>query len=243
MQLANDGRPIPPFQRWSFTRPRYAQYLADMAAVHCAMEDALHQALGGGAGGGGNDAVGPSGPVRAALGRLGASSGLHRGEQLRLDLAALVAAGGGGNGGGSGGGSGGGGSTPPTVSGSSAAFAAYVTQLGGAARSQAGSAAERDRAALRLLACAYSLLVGFMSTGARVGAAAAERAGAAAAGALQCYTAYPSLDKRDPAAALVAAVDAAGADLSQEQRQVLYDELPRAFPKAALIVAALAHKD
>ncbi|KAI8477162.1 MAG: hypothetical protein J3K34DRAFT_515843 [Monoraphidium minutum] len=258
LKLADGGRPLPPFQRWSLTRARYAQYLSDLAAAHGALEAALAAALAAAGPGSGGGAVGPSAPVAAALGRLGCGCGLHRAEQVAADLTALVAAQARGDGGGapgsgtnSSGGSSGGSGAPaagaPAPDGGATALAAYVSQLGAAASSPASSAAERDRAALRLLAAAYSLLAAFLSVGARVGAAAAERAGAAAAGALAAYTQYPGLEGGggggDPAAALVAAVDAAGADLTPEQRQVVFDELPRAFPKAALLVAALAHED
>jgi len=187
----------------------------------------------------------PSGAVLTALKQVEAASGLHRGQQLQADLAAMHKAAAGAS------------SSSPTSNsgksaagtvqpgGSSAAFASYMQQLATTARSHAATQEERDRAALRLFACAYSLLSSFHSLGARVGASAAERSGAAAAGALRCYTDYPQLavSKQDPAAALVAAVDTAGAGLSVEQKLVVYDELPRCFPKAALMVAALAHED
>ena len=254
LRLADGGRPLPPFERWSFAPRRYAAYLADATAAHAALEAALAAAAAGGHGGGDDAAgaaVGVSPGIRAALAQLGPGSGLHRGAELRADLEALLAAqpqlsgsGGGSN------------SSLAAPSGNSAALCRYVAQLGDAARSRAGSQPERDRAGLRLWACAYSLLASFQSLGARVGAAAAERSGAAAAGALRAYMHYPGLAARgggggsgggggraDPAAALVAAVNAAGEALTAAEREAVCDELARAFPKAALLVAPLAHED
>jgi hypothetical protein len=267
LRLADGGRPLPPFKRWSFTAARYLQYLADMAAVHTALEDALAAAAGS------PDMM--SVPVAAALAQVGPGCGLHRGRQLRSDLAALQRVDSSSTAShsasiGSGKSSSGGAAAAAAATscsnsrvvalqpgGSAAAYASYMVQLAATAQSAAATPAERDGAALRLLASAYSLLSSFHSLGTRAGAAAAERTGAAAAGALRCYTDYPDLlgaaeeapaaggrgKGPDPAAALVAAVDAAGVKLSVAQRQVVFDELPRAFPKAALMVAALAHED
>jgi hypothetical protein len=253
LRLADGGRPLPPFKAWSFTPARYCQYLADMAAVHGAVEEAVGGAAGGQA------SCSPSAAVTAALAHLGPSSGLHRGEQLRQDLAAMQQAVPAATASSSSNDSSSGSKAPLPASagGSSVAFAAYMRQLSATAVSAAASGEERDKAALRLLACAYSLLSTFHSLGTRVGAAAAERSGAAAAGALRSYMDYPGLKSeggagaggggggrgRDPAAALVAAVDAAGAALSPAQCQAVYDEIQRCFPKAALMVAALAHED
>ncbi|GBF98845.1 hypothetical protein Rsub_11449 [Raphidocelis subcapitata] len=267
LRLADGGRPLPPFERWSFTATRYRQYLADAAAAHGGLEDALAAALGGGsnsaAAAGG--APGPSEAVAAALQQLGPVSGLHRSAALQRDLAAMLGADGGSGGeAANGGSSSSGGSSsnsrpaaaPLQATGNAGAFASYMASLAKAACSPGDAPEARDRAALRLLACAYSLLASFHSLGVRVGVGAAERAGAAAAGALAAYTDYPGLDggeggggdsasagRADPAAVLVARVDAAGRGLSVEQRSIVCDELPRAFPKAALIVAALAHED
>jgi hypothetical protein len=268
LRLADGGRPLPPFERWSFSAGRYRQYLADAAAAHCGLEAALAAVAGGGSNP--DDAAGPSEAVARALKQLGPASGLQRGAALRRDLAAMLAApvgrGATDNGSSSSSssssrpaaGAPAGPPSPPQPSGNAGALASYMAGLAKAARSPAEAVDGRDRAALRLLACAYSLLASFQSLGVRVGAAAAERAGAAAAGALAAYTDYPGLgggepasgdssgsssSSKDPAAVLVARVDAAGQELSAEQRSVVFDELPRAFPKAALVVAALAYED
>ena len=46
------ARPLPPFEKWSFTEKRYIQYMCDQQNVHYALEAAIAEAI----------AVGPSGP-------------------------------------------------------------------------------------------------------------------------------------------------------------------------------------
>lgn len=248
MRLADGGQPLPPFDRWSFTRERYLQYLADMAEVHLALERAV-MGLTEGSNEGGTGVARLGTQVQLALRLLGPSCGLYRGQQLQHDLEVLHSATSSGAAGASGSQSnksGTGSIATVAAGGSSKAFAAYISQLATAAQSPAASPDECDRAALRLLACAYSLLASFHSSGTQVGAMAAERSGAAAASALSCYTDYPGLTgdgASNPAVALVSKVDAAGAALTIPQRQVVFEELPRCFAKAALLIAALAFED
>ena len=41
-----DAAPLPPFERWSFRKRRYLQFLADHFAVHHMMEAAIMAAVG-----------------------------------------------------------------------------------------------------------------------------------------------------------------------------------------------------
>ena len=40
------SRPPPPFERWSFRKRRYVQYLRDQLEVHAVMETAISAAVG-----------------------------------------------------------------------------------------------------------------------------------------------------------------------------------------------------
>lgn len=40
------SRPLPPFERWSFRKRRYVQYLRDQLEVHAVMEAAISAAVG-----------------------------------------------------------------------------------------------------------------------------------------------------------------------------------------------------
>ena len=40
------SRPPPPFERWSFRKRRYVQYLRDQLEVHAVMESAISAAVG-----------------------------------------------------------------------------------------------------------------------------------------------------------------------------------------------------
>ena len=35
------GKPLPPFEKWSFTKRRYIQYICDQSNVHFALEGAI----------------------------------------------------------------------------------------------------------------------------------------------------------------------------------------------------------
>lgn len=77
------AKPMPPFEKWSFSEKRYIQYMCDQHNVHCAMEEAVSATLAAGPGGppGEEEAAQPSGECTAAFGALqcfGEHGGLDR---------------------------------------------------------------------------------------------------------------------------------------------------------------------
>lgn len=90
------GKPLPPFEQWAFARQHYAAYLADLHAVHAALEDSLAAAEGAevealaAAGDAAGDAVRHQ-QLLAALRLFGPSQGLARATALRQDLQRLAA--------------------------------------------------------------------------------------------------------------------------------------------------------
>ena len=50
------SKPLPPFEKWSFTEKRYIQYMCDQQNVHYTLEDAIAKAI----------TIGPSGPHKAS---------------------------------------------------------------------------------------------------------------------------------------------------------------------------------
>lgn len=50
------SKPLPPFEKWSFTEKRYIQYMCDQHNVHYSLEAAVAEAV----------AIGPSGPHKTS---------------------------------------------------------------------------------------------------------------------------------------------------------------------------------
>ncbi len=94
--------------------------------------------------------------------------------------------------------------------------------------------------ACRLVTMAYGLHVAHLTTGMRIGSAAAEKQNLFAAHALNFYRTYP--DIQDPLKQFISIVNTAGGLLTAEQQEQVMDELPRAFPKISLLLTTLAHK-
>jgi len=93
--------------------------------------------------------------------------------------------------------------------------------------------------ACRLVTMAYGLHVAHLTTGMRIGSAAAEKQNLFAARALNFYRTYP--DIQDPLKQFISTVNTAGGLLTAEQQEQVMDELPRAFPKISLLLTTLAH--
>ena len=85
----------------------------------------------------------------------------------------------------------------------------------------------------------YALHVTHLTTGMRIGSAAAEKQNLFKAQALNFYRTYP--DAQEPLKQFIATVNAAGSILTSEQQEQVMDELPRAFPKISLLLTTLAH--
>lgn len=214
--------PLPPFERWAFAEAHYAQHLADLLCVHCALERAIVAARGALARRG--DAAGAR--LAAAVALFGAERGLARSAQIAADLGRLSPAGAGGE--------------PLAPLPNAAAYGRYIDEL--AARvARAEGAGEAGPAAAGLLAHAYVVLLTLLTSGARIGAAATERLDLFARGAVATFSSYPP-QVAAPLEEFVAAVNAAGAALAPAEREALMGELPPAMQKASLLLDALARE-
>ena len=85
----------------------------------------------------------------------------------------------------------------------------------------------------------YGLHVAHLTTGMRVGSAAAEKLNLFAANALNFYRSYP--EASEPLKQFVSSVNLAGSLLTAEQQERVMNELPRAFPKISLLLTTLAY--
>ena len=63
------AKPLPPFEKWSFSEKRYIQYMCDQHNVHCALEEAVAATLEAGPHGphAEEEAAQPSGECTAAF--------------------------------------------------------------------------------------------------------------------------------------------------------------------------------
>lgn len=77
------AKPLPPFEKWSFSETRYIQYMCDQHNVHCALEETIAATLEAGPSGppAEEEQAQPSGECAAAFEALqsfGESGGLNR---------------------------------------------------------------------------------------------------------------------------------------------------------------------
>ena len=86
---------------------------------------------------------------------------------------------------------------------------------------------------------AYGLHVAHLTTGMRIGSAAAEKQNLFKSQALNFYRTYP--DVQDPLKQFIQTTNKAGSMLTVEQQEQVMEELPRAFPKISLLLTTLAH--
>ncbi|EFN60042.1 expressed protein [Chlorella variabilis] len=230
------SKPLPDFQRWAFALEHYVQYLADMHAVHAALESSI---AGAAAQVSASSLAGLPQQRREqllqALGLFGAARGLDRAAPLLQDLRRLAArqqqqeASRGG-----GGGAAQGEYSPPPAMQHAAAYAAYLASLARACRASEGPD-ELEQVVLRLLANAYILRLMHHTSGGRIAAAAAQKLDLASAGALAFHQSYPGLDARlgpgaKPLEALVGDTNRLG------------EELGKAMTKTSMLLVPLAQE-
>lgn len=79
--------------------------------------------------------------------------------------------------------------------------------------------------------------------GARIGSAAAEKLNLFKADAIHTWRTFPEAAGRNPVLNLAQNVNAAGAVLTRQQRQVVLDELRAAMISTSLLLQTLAHED
>jgi hypothetical protein len=221
------SRALPPFELWSFSEHSYAQYLADHAEAHAALDDAVDEAAEAA------EAARPSSDplLKAALALrwFSRARGLARGDAYRSDLQAMSAA-----------------TTPP--SNGAAALAKQLRRLG----RDAATSSDHD-AALKLAAHAYALRAAHFSGSGRITAAAEARLQLSRRGALAAVARYGGAAARSPSsplpppAAFSADVDAYGREMMGGEEgdhaawaAPMFAELPAAFRKASALLDGLA---
>lgn len=121
------------------------------------------------------------------------------------------------------------------------AYAEYIARLGRTCQS-GETASERETAACQLLVHVYSVHVAHLTSGMRVGAAAAERLNLFASGAIGMYYSYPE-GVKEPMGQFRGWLDKAGESLSSYQKEAVFKELPKGIMKTGLLLSALAHEN
>uniref|UniRef100_A0A7S0WJB1 Uncharacterized protein n=1 Tax=Pyramimonas obovata TaxID=1411642 RepID=A0A7S0WJB1_9CHLO len=249
LKVAQDkSKPLPPFEKWSFGRQTYMQYISDQYTVHEALEDAIFDASGGAdqARPGGVNLIvahrpapplpGVGGKVQAAL-RDVAALGLERCLMLGDDILALCAN-----------------EAEAEGSGRSAeevleelqpgrnasSYAEYIRGLGRKVKDSEVGADEAAEAASELLANWFVVQVSHLTTIMRVGAKATEALGLFPMGAVNYYQTYPE-GVEDPLETFREGVDSAGVALgADEAREEVREHLAKAMQKNSILLSTLA---
>ncbi|PRW60809.1 heme oxygenase [Chlorella sorokiniana] len=237
------GKPLPPFEQWAFALQHYEQYLADMYAVHAALEESLAavadaEAAAAGAAG----AAGGQGHQRllSALELFGLEQGLARSTALLHDLQRLAQQEGSAQQAQQPAGGGAAQPLPPTQQ--AAAYASYVASLA-RLRGAAEGPEEEEQAVLRLLAHAYTVYLMHLTSGGRIAAAAVQKLQLPAIDALAFYRDYPLMPEgARPLERFVAAANSLGELLNAEQQEALMQELPKAMTKTSTLLVPLARE-
>jgi len=223
------GRPIPPFERWSFSINHYIQFLQDQLAVYSVLKDviaAVKNSKSSGNTGPRSNGDGSSSQAVRAVTVFDTVLGLDRTKELTADIAAV---------------SGAAAAdsdlhTPslePTTQ--TTAYVKYIERVGRNAAAELST-----EACLQLLAHIFAIHVAHLTTGMRVGAKAVERLSVVKKSrAVHFYRDYPQ-QAQDPLRVLIAAVNTAGSYILPEEREQVMQELAKAIQRTSLLFAVLA---
>lgn len=225
------GKPLPPFERWSFGEDRYMQFLQDQLAVYRTLADVVaavkmsriqDDAVVS------DNAEDIENRASLAVAAFDSSLGLDRHEELAADIQGL--------------------SEATTRIGMSLEIrapttqtTAYIKLLEQVGRSATCTETGSAEGCLRLLAHIFAIHVAHLTTGMRVGAKAVECLSLLKeARAVRFYRDYPK-QAQDPLRVLIAALNTAGSYLVlPEEREQVMQELPKAIQRTSLLLSVLA---
>eukprot|EP00850_Spirogloea_muscicola_P003212 SM000013S26381 [mRNA] locus=s13:163462:166864:+ [translate_table: standard] len=233
------AKPLPPFERWSFKEEHYLQFLADQAAVHAGLEDAVAAIVEGDkAGGAGPASVvveDGSGDRRedwssfAAVATFHSGLGLRRAQAVQSDMQKLASLKNGDSG-----------VHLPAATTQATSYAKYIRQLGRDGMRKAEPAGWRQ-SRHQLLAHIFAVHVAHLTTGMRVGARAiGSLPRLVQAKAVSFYRDYPA-NASNPLKVFTEAVNEAGLLIgSEDGKEEVMQELPKAIQRTSLLLAPLA---
>jgi len=225
--------PLPPFEKWSFTRDHYLQYLADQYTLHEALERAFSEEITCALGDLSEDATQEEGAT-AALCKLGALS-LDRAQALAADILALS-------------------KSEATSTGQeatsiveslepttyAASYSEYVTSIAKRCSDSENSEEERVSALCALLANFFVIHITHLTTIMRIGAKATESLDLFQLQAVNYYHTYPK-EVENPMKVFMAGINDAGIALgSIETRDDVKEELGKAMKKCSQLLNTLA---
>ena len=231
------AQPLPPFSRWLFSEPHYIQYLEDMLCVHSALEDSLASALSTSTQAENTTEKENASVVFEKCHLLGMKQELARSTYIAQDLASMRTSSSS--------------SLPVETTPSSpsvptpnaAAYAQSMRQLA-VQRHRSESEKESVELVLKLTAHVYVNMLALLTTGNRVGAAAAEKLDLFRRGAVNTFKTYPLLvkeaDDKSPVALFYSAVDNLGRAMSLEEQEMFLKEVPSALRRTAVLLESLA---
>lgn len=237
---------LPPFERWAFRRHHYVQYLVDQFSLHRALEIATKAALRprskeligspdqlAADADEGDDEPSPAFATEACTALHGFhtvdSGSLARADALNADLSIITER------------------SPAEESNPihldpgehAESYVEYLDEIAANAQDESLGIAAQDAARMQLLAHLYSAHVTHLTTGMRIGATATEKLGLFQIGATHHYQDYPE-DLEDPLKHFVAVINQMGQQLSSENKQSMFEELPGAFLRTSQMLTALA---
>lgn len=130
------------------------------------------------------------------------------------------------------------GSAVPESSPNASSYAQYIMSLAGKIGA-AESDEEAKKLCLRIVSHAYIIYLSLLSSGTRIGAAAAERLNLFPINALQTYRSYPE-QVNQPLETLISLVNRLGRSLKDAEKEIVMEEVATAMQRSALLLEALA---